>query len=289
MGGAGSTSLDTARCLAWRSPPSSMPISRCSTVRSRISRRKRATSHSRRRGSGISAGCSTTRTIDAISIATPNHWHSLMTIWACTGGQARVRGEAALARCRRGPDRRRGPEEIRRRRAARHAAAERRRHRRAPRGAQERHAAQAQDRLRLRLQAARRHRLPARRRSAGHARLGPVEGPGRDRPLQPQPRPLQLALVLEDRQRRTEQPGHPPARRGPLGDRRRPDASRTGRGRRRPLPLEGSGGDAQHDVHDGRVSQRPDRALQRPQRELRRLRAAGLQRVLPRGRQRDHR
>jgi predicted dehydrogenase len=27
------------------------------------------------------------KTIDAISIATPNHWHSLMAIWACQGGK----------------------------------------------------------------------------------------------------------------------------------------------------------------------------------------------------------
>src|SRR6202041_45812 len=25
--------------------------------------------------------------IDAISIATPNHWHTLMTIWACQAGK----------------------------------------------------------------------------------------------------------------------------------------------------------------------------------------------------------
>jgi hypothetical protein len=27
------------------------------------------------------------KNVDAISIATPNHWHSLMTIWACTAGK----------------------------------------------------------------------------------------------------------------------------------------------------------------------------------------------------------
>ncbi|MBO0798038.1 MAG: Gfo/Idh/MocA family oxidoreductase [Blastocatellia bacterium] len=27
------------------------------------------------------------KTIDAISIATPNHWHSLMGIWACQAGK----------------------------------------------------------------------------------------------------------------------------------------------------------------------------------------------------------
>ena len=27
------------------------------------------------------------KSIDAISIATPNHWHTLMTIWACQAGK----------------------------------------------------------------------------------------------------------------------------------------------------------------------------------------------------------
>ena len=35
----------------------------------------------------LSGSCSKTRIIDAISIATPNHWHTLMTIWACQAGK----------------------------------------------------------------------------------------------------------------------------------------------------------------------------------------------------------
>src|SRR6185437_3479983 len=27
------------------------------------------------------------KSIDAVSIATPNHWHTLMTIWACQAGK----------------------------------------------------------------------------------------------------------------------------------------------------------------------------------------------------------
>ena len=30
------------------------------------------------------------KSIDAVSIATPNHWHSLMTIWGCQAGKLRV-------------------------------------------------------------------------------------------------------------------------------------------------------------------------------------------------------
>ncbi|HET7841696.1 MAG TPA: Gfo/Idh/MocA family oxidoreductase [Terriglobia bacterium] len=33
------------------------------------------------------ASCWKTNPFDAVSIATPNHWHSLMTIWACQAGK----------------------------------------------------------------------------------------------------------------------------------------------------------------------------------------------------------
>ena len=34
------------------------------------------------------------KNVDVVSIATPNHWHSLMTIWALPGRQGRLRREA---------------------------------------------------------------------------------------------------------------------------------------------------------------------------------------------------
>ena len=31
------------------------------------------------------------KNLDALSVATPNHWHSLMTIWAAQAGEACLR------------------------------------------------------------------------------------------------------------------------------------------------------------------------------------------------------
>ena len=43
--------------------------------------------------------------IDAVSIATPNHWHALATIMGLSGGQGRIRREAGQPQClRRQPD-----------------------------------------------------------------------------------------------------------------------------------------------------------------------------------------
>ena len=48
-----------------------------------------------RRATPISARCSRTKNIDAVSIATPNHSHALQTIWTLAGRQARLLREAA--------------------------------------------------------------------------------------------------------------------------------------------------------------------------------------------------
>jgi hypothetical protein len=103
-------------------------------------------------------------------------------------------------------------------------------------------------------------------------------------------RALQLALVLGHRQRRHEQSGYAPARRGPLGARPAADPPDPRHGARRPVQAWNDQGETpEHDVWHRRVRQRPARVLQRPQRELQGLRPPGGERVLLRGRRKDHR
>ena len=61
-----------------------------------------------RRSFKTSAGCSTTRTIDAVSIATPNHWHCAGDDLGLPGRQGRLRREAGQPQRQRRPPHGRG-------------------------------------------------------------------------------------------------------------------------------------------------------------------------------------
>ena len=52
------------------------------------------------------------KSIDAVSIATPNHWHSLQGIWGMSGGQRRLHRETLLAHLLEGQAARRCLQEI---------------------------------------------------------------------------------------------------------------------------------------------------------------------------------
>ena len=206
--------------------------------------------------------------LDAISVATPNHWHSLITIWAAQAGKHVyvekpmshdvVEGRVAVeAQKKYGVVVQHGTQ-------SRSNASIAGLHDDHP-GRQIR---QTEDLLRLLLQAARFDRHQSRYVPPARARLDAVEGSGPHRALQPELRALQLALVLEDGQRRHEQPGDAPARHRPLGLGPRSDGPDPRHGDRRPLQVERSGRNAQHDVRHRRVPQRPARLLQRAEREL---------------------
>ena len=117
--------------------------------------------------------------LDAISIATPNHWHSLMTIWAAQAGkhvyvEKPMSHDVAEGRVAVEAQKKYGV-------VIQHGTQQpqQRRHRRSARGDPGRQVRQAEDLLRLLLQAARRHRLQSRLRSAGQPRLEPLARPGR--------------------------------------------------------------------------------------------------------------
>ena len=184
--------------------------------------------------------------VDAVSVATPNHWHSLMTDLGLPGGQGRLRREAVQPQRPRGPDRRRG-----RRGSTTGSSSTARRADRAGGWAEIaelgevgplRQAAGLAGAL---LQAAREHRLQADAAGPLGGRLQPLARPGPAAAVPREPRPLQLALVLGLRQRRHRQPGRPPDGHRPLDDPRRdlPDQRRQPR---RPVRLRGPGRDAQH-------------------------------------------
>ena len=65
--------------------------------------------------------------VEAVSIATPNHWHALATIWALPGGQGRLRRKARLLQHLRRPADDRGGARDQAHRAGRLAASQHRR------------------------------------------------------------------------------------------------------------------------------------------------------------------
>ena len=65
------------------------------------------------------------KTLDAVSIVTPDHWHALLAVWACQAGKDVHVEKPCSHNIAEGRKKRRGGPKIRSHRAARHAAAER--------------------------------------------------------------------------------------------------------------------------------------------------------------------
>ena len=147
------------------------------------------------------------KNLDAISIATPNHWHALMTIWACQAGKDVYVEKPCSHNVHEG----RIAVEMARKynRIVQHGTQSRsgstgRAHSRIR---QVRQARQAAGLPRSVLQAARQHRHQEGQRRRPRKSIS-TSGSGRRRAaLQRQPGALQLALVLGFRQRRHRQPG----------------------------------------------------------------------------------
>ena len=115
------------------------------------------------------------KNLDAVSIATPNHWHSLLAIWACQAGKDVYVEKPCSHNICRGPQARRGRAEVRPHRAARHAEPLRSEIGRRGGGRPQRQVRQAADRLRLCQQAAAEHRLQA---AEGAARRSSISTSG---------------------------------------------------------------------------------------------------------------
>ncbi len=191
--------------------------------------------------------------LNAVSIATPNHWHSLMTIWACEAGKDVYVEKPCSHNIHEG----------------RIAVEMARKHKRVVQhGTQSRSSQQWEDlastrevrqarqvaRVARAVLQGRRHRArrtpaatsaPSRRRRR-HRDLdfNIWLGPAQEQAVSREPRPLPLALVLGLRQRRHGQPGRPRDGQGPLGHPRR-GLAEVGHQLRRSLRQQRPGADAQ--------------------------------------------
>ena len=190
--------------------------------------------------------------IDAISIATPNHWHTLQTIWACQAGkdvyvekpcshnifesQQIVAAARKYNRIVQQGSQSRSSPALQRSRAERCGTA--------------RSATST-----WRAASASSGATPSARRRSSAVPPG-VDydlwlGPAPLRAVHQEPLPLQLALVLGHRQRRPRQPGHPRDGHRALGPGR--DAPDEGQRHRRQVHVRRRPGDAEHD-HAPRTS-----------------------------------
>ena len=148
--------------------------------------------------------------VDAVTIATPNHWHSLMAIWACQAGKDVYVEKPISHNVWEGRKVVEAAAKYNRIVAGRHAVPLRRGAARARGLPAQRRARQDPARARLLLQAAREHRQ-GRRPAADPRRrqLRPVLRAGAARAAAPRAAALRLALGLGHRQRRHRQPGRP--------------------------------------------------------------------------------
>ena len=158
--------------------------------------------------------------VDVVSIATPNHWHALATIWACQAGKdVYVEKPGSHNICE----------------GRKMVEAARKHGRIVQNGVQLRSSAAIQEAVqhlrsgtigkrlhgpRPRLPLAPRHRPQGDRACPLPPRLRPLAGARAGAAVQPGHRPLQLALDLGVRQRRRRQPGHPRDGHVPVGPRR---------------------------------------------------------------------
>jgi hypothetical protein len=193
------------------------------------------------------------KNIDAVSIATPNHWHTLQTIWACQAGKdvyvekpcshnvfeskqivAAARKYGRIVQM--GSQSRSSPalqEAVQKMKAANSATST------WPAASASRPATPS-----------------ARPRSSlfPRRRLRHVDRAGSHASVHQEPLPLQLALVLGYRQRRPRQPGHPRGGYRPLGPGRH--APHQGERHRRQVHVRRRPGDAEHDERVLRVQRR---------------------------------